>query len=373
MRSLRTILLVNLGLLTAAALLMVGGMAVIATAIGGEQGVWAVVSYGTGALVVVLGFGAWLLRRLVLRPLAELAATADELAEGSPNVPVRNFEGQEFQVLDERFRAMARRLLDAQGQVVRAEKLAAIGRLSAGLSHEIRNPLGALNTYVEVLKQRGVDFEVVSAMQQEVARMDHIVAGLLDYARPRLGAREPADLAAAARATVDFLTRQGALKGHGIELVSDPEVPHVGADPHDLEQILVNLILNARDARPGGRIVVGVHRHMPGARRRHSDEYDPNTGMRRKEQPAPPRPSGGTPHDGTLLIVADEGEGVPEEDRARIFDPFFTTKAPGDGTGLGLAIVARAVHDAGGVVWVDRAREGGAVFKALFPGVPALR
>jgi C4-dicarboxylate-specific signal transduction histidine kinase len=73
---------------------------------------------------------------------------------------------------------------------------------------------------------------------------------------------------------------------------------------------------------------------------------------------------------GTLLIVADEGPGVPEADRERVFDPFFTTKAPGDGTGLGLAIVARAVHDAGGVVWVDRAREGGAVFKALFPGVP---
>jgi signal transduction histidine kinase len=70
---------------------------------------------------------------------------------------------------------------------------------------------------------------------------------------------------------------------------------------------------------------------------------------------------------GALLYVADDGPGVPESDRERIFDPFFTTKDPGVGTGLGLAIVGRTVHESGGVVWVDRAREGGAVFKVLLP------
>ena len=73
----------------------------------------------------------------------------------------------------------------------------------------------------------------------------------------------------------------------------------------------------------------------------------------------------GTP--GAVLYVADDGPGVADADRDRIFDPFFTTKPPGEGTGLGLAIVARTVHDAGGVVWVDRAREGGAVFKVFLP------
>jgi signal transduction histidine kinase len=68
-----------------------------------------------------------------------------------------------------------------------------------------------------------------------------------------------------------------------------------------------------------------------------------------------------------LLYVADDGPGVPEADRERVFDPFYTTKDPGEGTGLGLAIVARTVHDAGGTVWVDRAREGGAVFKVFLP------
>ena len=68
-----------------------------------------------------------------------------------------------------------------------------------------------------------------------------------------------------------------------------------------------------------------------------------------------------------MLFVADDGPGVPEADRERIFDPFFTTKDPGQGTGLGLAIVARTVHECGGTVWVDRAREGGAVFKVFLP------
>lgn len=370
MRPLRTILLVNLGLLTAAALLLVGGMSVVVTGVIETMGVWVVLGYGIGVLALVTAISAWVIRRRLLRPFAELLATADVLADGAPSVPARKFESEELRHLDDRFRVMAQRLLESQGQVERGERLAAIGRLSAGLADEMRNPLGALRTHLDVLKQRGTDQELLDAMQQQLVRMDQLVTALLDYARTRTVARVPADLSVVARSTVDFLTRRGALKGHGIELVADPDVPTVGADRHDLEQILVHLILNARDAQPGGRIVVGVHRHMPGARRRHSDEYDPITGARRKDQAQPPRPSGGTPAEGTLLIVADEGEGVPEADRTRIFEPFFTTKGPGEGTGLGLAIVARAVHDAGGVVWVDSAREGGAVFKALFPAAP---
>lgn len=370
MRSLRTILLVNLGLLTAAALVLVSLSAALVALVDRSAALWVAIAYGAGALVVFAGFGGWLVRRAVLNPLAELSRTAEALADGQtpPPVATHGYESREIDALEERFRQMASRLLDAQGQVVRAEKLAAIGRLGAGLAHEIRNPLGALNNYVEVLRQRGIGDDVVTPMQHEVARMDRIVAGLLDYARPGAGTRVPADLAAAAQSTVEFLTRQGALKGHGVELVADPDVPPVMADRHDLEQILVNLILNARDACPGGKIVVGVHRHRPGARRRFSDEHDELAERRQDEAAKQASPTGSLPTDGTLLVVADEGGGVAEADREKIFDPFYTTKEAGEGTGLGLAIVARAAHDAGGVVWVDRAREGGAVFKVLFPG-----
>lgn len=369
-RSLRIIFLVNLGLVAAAALLLVSVSAVVLAGGDGRAGLAVALAYGVPALTVFAVFVGWLLRRTVLRPLDALARTADALAEASGPIPVHRYEVREFQALDERFRAMAERLLDAQGQVVRAEKLAAIGRLGAGLAHEIRNPLGALNTYVEVLKQRGADGEVVGAMQDEVARMDRIVTGLLDYGRPRASSTAPADLAVAARRTVEFLSRQGALKGHPVEIVADPEAYPVLADAHDVDQILVNLILNARDARPGGRIVVGVHRHRPDARHRHEDVTGAPATARKRTAAAPRRASGSVVGTGTLLIVADEGPGVPERDRERIFDPFYTTKATGEGTGLGLAIVARAVYDAGGVVWVDRAREGGAVFRALFPAAP---
>jgi signal transduction histidine kinase len=139
-----------------------------------------------------------------------------------------------------------------------------------------------------------------------------------------------------------------------------------------LQQALVNLVLNAVDAvrgAPGGVVVLGVRRwaYNPGrgAPKRSSDAEwiaFPRTPVRR---PARGEFAAGAP--GALLFVADSGPGVAPQDRDRIFDPFFTTKPPGRGTGLGLAIVARAVHDMGGVVWVEQAREGGAAFKLFFP------
>ena len=121
MRSLRSIILVNFGFLVAAALLLVGVSAVVLADIDREAALPFVLAYSVGALLVFLGFGAWLVRQMMLRPLAVLAQTADALAEGGPTVPAPPYEVREFQALDDRFRAMAVRLLDAQGQVVRAE------------------------------------------------------------------------------------------------------------------------------------------------------------------------------------------------------------------------------------------------------------
>jgi signal transduction histidine kinase len=273
---------------------------------------------------------------------------------------------------------MAEQLLDVQSQAVRAEKLAGVGRLAAGVAHEIRNPLGAFGTYVEVLRQRGADATIVDGMRREVARMDRIVEGLLDYARPGApsGNTSLADLA---RDVVGFLDDQGALKAHEIVLEVSDSLGPVRGDRKALEQVLVNLMLNARDASPeGGRIWVGavpktfVPRNVPEHR-----AADGNGAGGAPERPGaagrrPWRPDLPAGTAGGLLYVADEGPGVPEDERERIFDPFYTTKDPGKGTGLGLAIVARTVHDAGGVVWVDRAREGGAVFKVFLPQAEAV-
>jgi signal transduction histidine kinase len=344
-----------------------------------DAAVWTLWILWAASTVVFVLFGRHLVQRVVLRPLSELSAEADRLAGGESPGPPRAFETRELAHLSERFHSMADQLLDVQSQAVRAEKLAGVGRLAAGVAHEIRNPLGAFGTYVEVLRQRGADAALVDGMRREVARMDRIVEGLLDYARPGAPSGS-ASLPEIARQVVGFLTDQGALKAHEVILEVSDTLQPVRGDRKALEQVLVNLLLNSRDASPaGGRIWVGVvpktfvPRNVPEHRAEDAKAWgampqrpEATTGRRPWRPDLPAGTAGG------LLYVADEGPGVPEVERERIFDPFYTTKEPGKGTGLGLAVVARTVHDAGGVVWVDRAREGGAVFKVFLPQAEAV-
>jgi len=145
-------------------------------------------------------------------------------------------------------------------------------------------------------------------------------------------------------------------------------LPCVRGDRHGLEQVVINLLMNALQAAPTVPLSVGTvlralePRHREAAR---MDAPERAGGRRWASRPRRRDLAPGTP--GAVLYVADAGPGVADDDRERIFDPFFTTKPPGEGTGLGLAIVARTVDDAGGMVWVDRAREGGAVFKVFLP------
>jgi signal transduction histidine kinase len=279
------------------------------------------------------------------------------------------YESAEFARLADRYRRMAAHLLDVQAQVVRVEKLAGLGTLAAGVAHEVRNPLGALANYVEVLDRRAIgpaDPAILAAMRGEIARIDQTIRSLLEYARPGdvVGV---SDLNALVSDTVRFLGAQGAFKDVEVQEELDALARPVRGSRNILEQVVVNLVLNARDATPGGRIVIGT-RAAPyataGVIVRRADEARGGPGRYVARSPRRQIPDG-TP--GVLLYVADTGPGVPEALRERIFDPFFTTKGPADGCGLGLAIVARSVYDAGGAVWVDRAREGGAVFKVFLP------
>jgi signal transduction histidine kinase len=360
-RSLRTELLVSLGFVTSAAVLLVGLTTMLL--LGGDvrEAFWPLVGLWIGSTAVFVCFGAYVVHRLVIRPLQVLAAEADVLAGGELPAAPPSYETRELEALSARYRGMAEELLDVQSHVVRVEKLAGIGRLAAGVAHEIRNPLGALGTYVEVLRQRGSDRDITAEMHVAIGRVDRIVQGLLDYARPdrRAGGTRvlgpgQADLNGAVATAVEFLERQGLLKGRNLALHMESGLPCVQGDRHGLEQVVINLLMNACQASAGALAVGTARRTFEPGHRGGSREADGRRDL------AP-----GTP--GAMLYVADDGPGVPEADRERIFDPFFTTKPPGEGTGLGLAIVARTVYDAGGVVWVDRAREGGAVFKVFLP------
>ncbi|MGE5231091.1 MAG: sensor histidine kinase [Deltaproteobacteria bacterium] len=333
------------------------------------------VAFWVGSTAVFLLFGAYVVRRVVLQPMARLSSEADALATGHPTAAEPEYGTREFAHLAARYRLMAADLVDVQSQVVRAEKLAGIGSLAAGVAHEVRNPLGALSAYVDLLRRRGVDPDVTRAMREAIERIERTVESLLSYARPAAPAG-PADLNRTVRAGLEFLNAQGVLRAHELTVALAPDLEPVMGDPHRLEQIVVNLVLNACQVSASRCVVIGTVRQSYEPRRRPELRRDDAAGtdeqprwaargLHRARRPRRPDVAPGTP--GALLYVADDGPGVAEDLRERVFDPFYTTKDPGEGTGLGLAIVARTVHESGGTVWVDRAREGGAVFKLFLP------
>ena len=335
--SLRTELLLNVAVLAAAALVLAIPSALLAPLLGsGPFFTVLLLLLVVADVAIIVLFGRYLLTRLVTRPVEALVAATEAVAGGEFERRAPPATTRELDQLAGSVNRMTERLLDAQGALVRAEKLASVGRLAAGIAHEVGNPLAAIGNYAEVLRRRGADPELVSALEREAARIDAIVRGLLDYARPRTVPREAVDLAALAEGAVALLRNQGLLRTLDVVVEGDAAPPVVG-DPVALEQVLVNLLLNAVDAAgEGGRVRVRTAAATPGR---------------------------------ACVVVADSGPGVPEADRARIFDPFFTTKAPGLGTGLGLAIVQRVIEDHRGTVAVERAAEGGAAFVVTLPAV----
>ncbi|HEX9216895.1 MAG TPA: ATP-binding protein [Gemmatimonadales bacterium] len=368
--ALRVELLFYLTFLAAFAILVGVATSQLALAISPERGIVLVVIFVAAEVGIFVLYGRSLVTRLVLRPLSRVMDAADAVADGDLEARAPDADTRDFATLAERLNRMTDRLLDAQSQLVRSEKLASIGRLAAGLAHEVGNPLGAIGTYVEVLRRRGADPEVMAGLTRELERVDRIVRSLLDYARPQEDPLVPVDPDRIVRAAFELLRAQGAFRNVTADADLGMHVPEIMGRAHVLEQTLVNLLLNAIDATPpGGSIIIGARRwaYEPGQSlpKRASDLGDVRFPRVSERRPARVEFAAGQP--GTLIFVADSGPGVTPEDREKIFEPFYTTKEPGHGTGLGLAIVARSVHEMGGVVWVDQAREGGAAFKLFFP------
>lgn len=378
MVSLRTELLVTFGVLVAAALLIaVTSVLLFFGLIDEPYGAFYLsVLIAADVLVFVL-FGAFLIRQRILRPLGAAVAATEAIAAGDLERRVPPGESQEFSALAGSINRMTDRLLEEQHNVIRAEKLASIGRLAAGIAHEIGNPLGAVNGYAYILRHHvekdPAALEVVEALERETARIDRIVRGLLDYARRRPATPTLVDLNDTARSVVQLLEGQGALDRVRIALQLDPACPAVSGQRHDIEQMFVNLLLNAVDAMDGAGTLTIVTRAVDadalaaGLSRRRDDA--PGTTHARTPSPRVRAwlDAEGRPARVAEVVIADDGPGVPDADAERIFDPFYTTKVPGKGTGLGLAIVARIVENARGVTWVQRSREGGAAFITLFP------
>lgn len=306
------------------------------------------------------------------RELERLAASVNEMAEKL--IQNQRRLSDNIQSLNEVNRA----LTEARDELVRAEKLASAGQLAAGIAHEIGNPLGAVLGYLEIAERRPtIGKEIVDDMRREARRIDRIVKGLLDYARPRQPAPRPIEVNDVVNGALELVEAQGHFKGITLDLELSQDVTTVHADPHQLEQIMVNLLLNAAQACDGAgssRIEVitetmPFEASGPPARRRDDPPGIDYSHLRRlqarREGLTPPPFSSGTKI--VRISVTDNGPGIPPEIIDRVFDPFFSTKETGQGTGLGLAVSARLIEGMGGTIRVDSPEGGGACFSVLLP------
>ncbi len=331
-------------------------------------------------LLVVWVFASVLRRQvaqLVERPLAESVAVAEAIASGESNRIVPRAETQEFDQLATSINRMTEQMLAATQSRMRVEKLATMGRIAAGISHEIGNPVAAIANYAHVLRMRTAQVpgttEPIDALEREITRIDRIMRGLLDYARPRRLTPKPIVVDNIIEDVLRLLADQGLTRRFRISRELEAPDGVVYAERHDLEQVFVNLLLNAVDAMDReGDVVIRTRINEATAfgesiEKRRTDPAPQRWAHRPSKRALAWLARPESPRRFLQVVMADSGTGVSPEDEERIFEPFFSTKQPGKGTGLGLAIVASTIENLGGTIWVQRAREGGAAFVILLP------
>lgn len=339
-----------------------------------------------GLAMVVFAYFA--LTRLLVRPIEALSQAADRVARGSRTIVMPRQGPREIGELASSLQAMTDKLLADEGtlrakveeltasrqrltetreQLVRSERLASVGRLAAGIAHEVGNPIAAMMGMEELLLEGDLPSETqrdfLQRMKRETDRIHRVVRDLLDFARPEharveAGASASANVAAVLGDVAALLRPQRAFRG--VELlveVEDPEL-RVRMSPDRLTQVVLNLAMNAGDALAGPATSSHPPSHPSGGLR---------IGAPRDDSPAGPAGRvtlravrrGDGPVD---VVVEDTGPGIPEELRARVFEPFVTTKEVGQGTGLGLAVCRGLVEAAGGTITLDGTYTAGARF-----------
>jgi signal transduction histidine kinase len=291
--------------------------------------------------------GALFLRRLI-RPIEALSAGAARVAAGDLDVgEVETDIGDELGALARAWNAMTaalrsqqRKLQVQHEQLLAQEKLASVGRLAAGVAHEVGNPLTAVLGYVDILVADAKDpgtRDLLLRVQGETGRIHRIVHDLLDYARPVPESREPVSLRELGLQAVELVSTQPRFREITVDNAIPAELPPASASHRRLLQVMLNLLLNAADAQQGrGHVHLAAQEVREGTQR------------------------------WLALEVTDDGPGVPIGDRDHIFDPFFTTKEPGAGTGLGLAVCRSIIAAQGGTIALSPC-DRGARFRLTLP------
>lgn len=226
--------------------------------------------------------------------------------------------------------------LRLKDQLARAKHLSSLGEMVAGVSHEIRNPLGIISSSAELLKKRMNPAEPLNGIADiivtESRRLNDIITDFLNYARPNPPNRTPCRIDGVINKNIHFLDQQITENGYQIKTHFDEDIPEIMADGDMLYQAFLNLLINAMQAMPGGGGIVITIRGMQKA---------------------------------LWLTIEDEGPGVSTSVMEKIWDPFFTTKEKG--TGLGLGIVKNIIEAHDGKIWIENRPEKGARVTIKFP------
>jgi signal transduction histidine kinase len=304
-----------------------------------------------------LAVGLVLLRTRIVEPLEGVARAARALTDegGDVRVPVDGpREAAElataFNEMSEALAARNKSLSDAvaglrasnrelrrtQAGLDRSERLAAVGRLAAGVAHEVGNPLGAMLAFVEVAAR---DAGISDTSRRHLAkasdageRVRRILGRLLDFSSPAAATSAPFDAAAVVRDCLELVSAQRSFAHVRVEVSTDPSTPLALGDASVAAQIVLNLLLNAAHACAGQEAPRIAVRIAPAV-------------LQKSEGSEPAETAKRAYGDAVACVVADNGSGIAPEDRARIFDLFFTTKAPGEGTGLGLPTALRQAQE----------------------------
>jgi signal transduction histidine kinase len=333
---------------------------------------------GIDVAVLVL-FGGFLLNRSVIAPIRRLAATAEKIAAGDYALRAEGVEGNEVGQLASSFNQMIDGILHAQeglrrsGQeMARSEKLATVGRLAAGVAHEVGSPLMAIRAYAEhLLRNRPAADEAEACLTnvvEETRKIEQIVRGLLSVASPAGGRDGATDVNAVVRQTIEMVSFRNVFRDVEVRLELG-ELPRAAILEDRYRQVLLNIVLNAVDAM-GGKGCLTV-------RTWHAVGWNPDgaTALRRRATDPPGtdatslRRDGGAsgPGSGVAIAIADTGPGIPKKDIPLLFDAFFTTKEPGKGTGLGLSVSRTIVEGAGGEIRAESEAGQGATFIVVIP------
>jgi signal transduction histidine kinase len=272
--------------------------------------------------------------RTISRPLRRLTEAAVDVAGGAYGTQAELKSNDEVGLLAASFNEMSRKMAEdierlraLNEHLVRAEKLAAAGALAAGVAHEVNNPLASISSLIQILQSRppGADSEaetreMLRLISTQIERISQVLRDMLDFARQRPPARAPLDLARVVESSLRLAAFDKGFKRLRVETSFDARAPKVSADPDQLQQVFLNLLLNARDAMPdGGDLRVSL-------------SFDEEA----RE---------------VFVEFADDGHGIPEDVLPHVFDPFFTTKRAG--AGLGLAVCYGIVTAHGGRVAVE--------------------